>query len=133
MAVQPADVATDLGRSAPSPGSTDYEQFLMWINEALLLLRVGDGVHAGLGDLALLDQETLDYVVRKAVVAHARRPDDATQVSVSVDDGSTARTYSTGKGLVTIPEWCWGMLSPEQANEGAFSVRPSFQPDRCAW
>lgn len=134
MTVQPADVATDLGRStSPQPGSVEFEQFTMWINEAMLLLRVGDGAHAGLGNLSLLDQETLDYVVRKAVVAHARRPDNATQVSVSVDDASSSRSYSTSKGQVVIDGWMWDMLSPTAAPDGAFSVRPSFQPDRPAW
>ena len=119
------DIATALGRDTPSASSPQAAQWDMWIADALLLIR-----HR-LGDPALLDQEALDYVVREAVVAMVRRPDDATTVDVSVDDGRVLRTYSTSPGKVFIrPEW-WDMLSPLRLATGAYSIRPRFEADSC--
>lgn len=133
MAVTPANVAVDLGRATPATGSADYQQWQQWISDALLLLRVGDRQHAGLGDLSLLDQDTVDYVVRRAVVDHVKRPDNATQVDIQVDDGRVSRRYESGKGRVVILDEWWDMLTPESAPDGAFSVRPSFLSDRVCW
>jgi hypothetical protein len=107
MAVTADDIAVALGRSTLT--TIEVDQWTMWINDALLL------IEARLGDPALLDQAKLDYVVREAVVAHVRHPDDATQVSVSIDDGSTSRSYKSGKGRVTILDEWWSLLAPEDA------------------
>lgn len=109
MAVSTANIATALGRAAHS--ESEMSQWEMWISDARLLIA------ARLGDLAELDQAKLDYVVREAVVAHVRHPDDATQVSVSVDDATASRTYRSSKGRVTILEEWWALLSP--ADDGA--------------
>lgn len=106
MAVTSADIGVALGR-AFTPAQDD--QWSMWIADALML------IEARLGDPAELDQAKLDYVVREAVVAHIRHPDDATQVSVSIDDGSSSRTYRSGKGRVTILDEWWDLLSPGDA------------------
>ena len=114
MAVTPETIATALGRATFT--SDEDAQWSMWIDDALLL------IEARLGDPAELDQARLDYVVREAVVAHIRHPDDATQVSVSVDDASTSRTYRSGKGRVTILDEWWDLLSPDTGKSGAFVV-----------
>ena len=117
MAVTPATIAVALGVAAPTSGSTTEAQWQMWIDDALML------IEARLGDTTLLDQAKLDYVVREAVAAMARRPDDATQVSVSVDDGSVARTYRSGTGRVTILDEWWLLLAPTTSTAGrAFEV-----------
>jgi hypothetical protein len=54
------------------------------------------------------------------VVAHVRHPDDATQVSVSIDDAQSSRTYKSGRGRVTILDEWWDLLSPE--SPVAFSI-----------
>jgi hypothetical protein len=72
--------------------------------------------------LAALDQRKLDYVVREAVVAQVRKPEDYTNVTVSVDDGSTSKTYRTGSGRVTILDEWWDLLAPSSGGSGAFSV-----------
>ncbi len=108
--VTPESIATEMGR--PSPTGNTYEQWSAWINNARLLLRVGDGNHSGLGDLSLLDQEVLSYVVTQAVIAQVRRPDDATQVDVAVDDGRVSKTYASSTGRVGIRDEWWEMLSP---------------------
>lgn len=113
MTVTVNDIALALGRTAPEDTPT-ASQWEMWIDDARML------IEARLGDLDLLNQDRLDYVVREAVKDHILRPDDATSVSVSADDGSSSRTYKSGRGRVTIrPEW-WELLSPTKAK--AFSV-----------
>lgn len=119
MAVTPEDIAVELGRTAPDSTSPEFSQWELWIADARML------ISARLGDLAALDQPRLDYVVRQAVSMHVRRPDDATQVAVSIDDGSTSRTYRSGKGRVTILDEWWTLLAPATTSTRAFSVRPS--------
>lgn len=111
MAVSPDDIQVALGRTSYT--ALEDEQWSMWIADALLL------IEARLGDPDLLDQAKLDYVVREAVIAHIRHPDDATQVSIQVDDAQSSRTYRSGKGRVTILEDWWALLSPDE-DGGAF-------------
>lgn len=119
MAVTPSNIAVELGRTAPEPTSTEYTQWEMWIADARML------ISARLGDLTALDQGRLDYVVRQAVAAHVRRPDDATQVAVSVDDGSVSRTYRSSRGRVEIIDDWWALLAPTDRTGKAFSIRPA--------
>lgn len=124
MTVLPYDVAVELGRPTSPLEASDAERWQRWIDQARLLIQWR------LGDLALLDQEALDYVTLQAVVAHARKPDDATQVTVSVDDASTSRTYSSGHGRVTIEDQWWALLDPDFGTGGdAFTVKPYSTPD----
>lgn len=116
MAVTSATIAVALGRTAPEVDSPTDLQWEMWIEDARML------IEARLGDLTELDQAVLDYVVREAVVMQVRRPDDATQVTVSVDDGSTSRTYRSSSGRVTILDAWWELLSPTEARGKAFEV-----------
>jgi hypothetical protein len=117
MSVTPENIAVALGRTAPDPAAAEYAQWEMFISDALLLIehRLGD-------QFAGLDEAKLDYVVREAVVAHIRHPDDATQVAVSVDDGSVSRTYKSGRGRVTISDDLWVLLIPDEDGSGAFTV-----------
>lgn len=116
MAVTPDMIAVALGRTAPESDSVEYAQWSMWIEDALML------IEARLGDPADLDQAKLDYVVREAVAAHVRHPDDATQVAVSVDDGSVSKTYRSTSGRVRILDEWWNLLSPAQRSGRAFEV-----------
>lgn len=121
MAVTPDTIAVALGRTAPAVDSIEYAQWDLWITDALLL------IGARLGDPMLLDQDLLDYVVREAVVDHVRHPDDATQVAVSVDDGSVSRSYRSGRGRVTIRDEWWALLSQATGPGRAFEV--DLMPD----
>lgn len=127
MAVTPDTIAVALGRTAPTAGSSEYLQWDMWISDALMLIEarlVGDASDQ-VASLAELDQTKLDYVVREAVTAQVRRPDDATQVDVRVDDGAVGKTYRTGSGRVTIRDEWWALLAPDSDySAGAFSIRP---------
>lgn len=116
MSVTPEDIAVALGRT--TPGDTEYIQWQMWISDALML------IGARLGDVGELDQDKLDYVVREAVVAHIRHPEDVTRVEVSVDDARSAKEYRTGRGRVSILDEWWDLLSPTDSGAGAFSIRP---------
>lgn len=119
MAVTPDDIAVELGRTTPDPSDVEYAQWQGWIADALFLIR------KRLGPIEDLDAETVDYVVRQAVSRHVRRPDDATQVAVSIDDGSTSRTYRSSRGMVDILDEWWALLSPTRTTTRAFSIRPS--------
>lgn len=120
MPVTPANIATALGR-ADSPTATETAQWQMWIDDAEMLLEVRAD-YLNITFPGTIDQARIDYVVREAVVAHVRRPDDATQVTVNVTDASTSRTYRSGRGRITIIDEWWSMLGLELANGGAFSV-----------
>jgi hypothetical protein len=118
MSVTPDMLAVALGQAAPEPGSITDLQWEMWIDDAGMLIETR---RAQLGVTEALDQAKVDYVVREAVVAHIKKPDDATQVVISIDDGSSSRTYQSGKGRVSIlPEW-WTLLGLTESNGGAYS------------
>lgn len=117
MSVTPAMLAVALGQAAPGAGSVTEQQWDMWIDDAEMLIEARR-VLLGLDEP---DEAKLDYVVREAVVAHIKRPDDATQVTVAVDDASSSRSYQTGKGRVTILDEWWALLGLVEAS-GAFSI-----------
>src|SRR5689334_9063398 len=104
MAVTPYEIAVELGRTAPDSTSVEYAQWELWIADALFQIAKRPGLV-----FADLDPEIVDYVVRKAVVRHARRPDDATQVTVGVDDGNVSKTYRSSAGEVVISDKEWAM------------------------
>lgn len=116
MSVTPENIAVALGRTAPDNATVEWQQWQMWIDDALMLI----GARL---DLPTLDIVKLDYVVREAVIAQVKRPDDATQVAVSVDDSSVSKTYRTSAGRVTIRDEWWDLLSPKKTS-GAFSISP---------
>jgi len=116
-AVTPAMLAVALGQAAPEPASVTEQQWEMWIDDASMLIesrRLKLGVES-------VDQAKVDYVIREAVVAHIKRPDDATQVTIAIDDGSSSRSYQSGKGRVTILDEWWTLLGLVETS-GAFSV-----------
>lgn len=118
MAVTPETIAVALGVTAPDPGSPEYDQWAMWISDAQMLI---DARKTALGITDPIDPAKLDYVVREAVVAQVKRPDDATQVTVSIDDGSTSRTYRSSKGRVEILDEWWVLLGLAPTG-GAFAI-----------
>lgn len=119
MAVTVEMIAVALGQAAPEPGSVTALQWQMWIGDAEMLI---ESRQLELGVTEPIGEAKLDYVVREAVTAHVRKPDDATQVTISVDDASSSRTYQSGKGRVTIlPEW-WALLGLVESGGGAFAV-----------
>ena len=119
MPVTPGDIAVELGRTAPATESVEHAQWEQWIADALFLIA------KRLGPVADLDEPTVDYVVRQAVSAHVKRPDDATQVEIAVDDARSSKTYRSSKGRVEIIDDWWALLSPTDTTGKAFSIRPS--------
>jgi len=117
MSVTPAMLAVALGRTAPESGSVTEQQWELWIGDAEMLIET-QRVKLG---AEVPDEAKLDYVVREAVAAHIKRPDDATQVTVAVDDASSSRSYQTGKGRVTILDEWWALLGLVEPS-GAFSL-----------
>lgn len=121
MTVTPAVIAVKLGRAAPESGSITEQQWQMDIDDAVMLIE--NRAEELDIDMDTISEMKLDYVVREAVVAYIKRPDDATQISVTVDDGTTARTYQSGKGRIEILDEWWrmlGLVDPEES--GAFGI-----------
>ena len=119
MAVTPATIATALGVAAPDSGSAKEAQWDLWISDALMLIETRRIELAVAGPL---DEAKVDYVVRQAVVAQVQRPDDATQVTQSVDDASVSRTYRSSNGRVSILDEWWTLLGLTAPSGGAFSI-----------
>lgn len=120
MAVTPATIAVALGVAAPQPGSIQEQQWNLWIDDATMLIdNRATQMNVSIDDI---DEAKLDYVIRQSVVAHVKKPDDATQVTVSVDDGSTSRSYQSGQGRVVIADEWWALLGLQKPDEGAFAI-----------
>ena len=119
MAVTPADIAVALGRTAPRPGSPTESQWAMWITDAEMLIETR---RAEVDPDRSLDEVKVDYVVREAVVAQVRRPDDATQVTKNVDDGGVTKMYRSGGGRVAILDEWWTLLGLVPQGGSAYAV-----------
>jgi hypothetical protein len=117
--VTPAMVAVALGVAAPDSGSTREAQWGMWIADALMLIQTRVD---SIDPVPTVDQAKLDYVIREAVAAQVRRPDDATQVTVSVDDGSTSKTFRSSSGRVAILDEWWTLMGLAPSGGGAYSI-----------
>lgn len=120
MAVTPEKIAVALGVAAPETNSIQWQQWSLWIDDATMLIE--NRAERLDVDPATIGEAKLDYVVREAVVAQVKKPDDATQVTISVDDASSSRTYQSGKGRVSILDEWWAMLGLVEADEGAFAI-----------
>jgi hypothetical protein len=121
MAVTPANIATELGMAVPSADSITFAQWDMWIADAVMLIE-DRRIEVGVADA--LPQAKIDYVVRQAVSSHVRKPDDATTITIAVDDASSTRRYESGKGRVDVSGW-WGYLGLDEGTDGAFSIHPA--------
>lgn len=117
MSVTPSMIAVALGQAAPELDSITYKQWEMWVEDAEMLIET----QRQKLDVAEIDEAKLDYVIREAVVAHIKKPDDATQVTIAVDDGSSSRTYRSGKGRVAILDEWWVLLGLTDLS-GAFAI-----------
>lgn len=119
MAVTPENIAVAMGVAAPEPDSIQWQQWSLWIDDAAMLIETrAEQLDI---DAAGIDEAKFDYVIREAVVAHIKKPDDATQVSVQVDDGMTSKSYRSGKGRVTILDEWWVLLGLTDPS-GAFAI-----------
>lgn len=117
MTVTPDSIALALGQ--PEPDATTAEQWQMWINDAILLIEArAELLHRPIHQIS---EAPFDYAVREAVTAHIKHPDDSTQVTVSVDDATTSRSYSTSQGRVTIAPEHWALLGLQDTT-GAFTI-----------
>ena len=119
MAVTPENIAVAMGVAAPESDSIQWQQWSLWIDDAVMLIE--NRAEQLDIDPATIGELKLDYVVRESVVAHIKKPDDATQVSVQVDDGMTSKSYRSGKGRVTILDEWWVLLGLTDPS-GAFSI-----------
>lgn len=107
MSVTPEMLAVALGRTAPEYGSITEQQWNLWVSDAEMLI---EARRDRLGFVGPIDEAKIDYVVREAVVQHIKKPDDATRVTIAVDDGSSSREYQSGRGRVVISDEWWNLL-----------------------
>ncbi|MCW2758064.1 MAG: Phage protein Gp19/Gp15/Gp42 [Nocardioidaceae bacterium] len=114
--VTPGDIEISLGRPLTP---REIAQVGQMSTDAQVILR------SRFPDLSKLDQDALKYVVREAIVFKLKRPDPASQTTVTIDDGTVAKRYERDTGAITIlPEW-WILLTPRAAaDHGAFTIRP---------
>lgn len=119
MSVTPATIAVALGVAAPESDSIQEKQWFLWIDDATMLIEMRAEQVGVL--FSSIDQMKVDYVVREAVVSQVKKPDDATQVSITVDDGTSSRSYRSGKGRVNILDEWWTLLGLTDPS-GAFSL-----------
>ena len=119
MAVTPGTIAVAMGVAAPEPNSIQWQQWQLWIDDAGMLIETR-AEKLGV-DPTTIDELKRDYVTREAVVAQVKKPDDATQVTISVDDATSSRTYQSGKGRVTILDEWWSLLGLVEQS-GAFAI-----------
>lgn len=119
MSVTPEKIAVAMGVAAPDPGSIQWQQWSLWIDDAGMLIETRAEQVAVPFDS--IDEAKLDYVIREAVVAHVKKPDDATQVTVQVDDAMTSKSYRSGKGRVSILDEWWQLLGLTDSS-GAFAI-----------
>jgi len=130
MPVTPSMLAVALGQAAPEIGSITEQQWDMWIEDASMLI---EARRVAVAPTLVIDEARLDYVVREAVVSHIKKPDDATQVTISVDDASTSKSYKSGKGRVTVLDEWWLFLGLTETS-GAFALdMVGFSSAHLAW
>lgn len=117
------DVSVALGR--PITSTAEIGQVNWWLDGLELI------VGTRLGDISLLNQGVLRFVLTEAAVAKIRRGDSrVTSETVSSDDTSYTRRYESVSAEDITDQW-WNLLDPN-VGTGAYSVRPSFEPDD-AW
>lgn len=118
MYAQPDDVAVHLGRPL---SSSETSQFALWISwlEGDILRRIPD---------VAIDPAIANRAIVQSIAAYLDNPTSATQIQVSVDDGSITRTYSSASGRVEILPALWADLGYLEGG-GAFSVTPYGAPD----
>ena len=111
------DVQTTLGLTLTA---TQKSQATAWIRQAEIIIRArAISRHT---TLEQLDPETLDYVVTEAVADRLRNPDDATQVTIQIDDGQVTKRRETATGQITIRDEWWALLFPDRNPGGAFTI-----------
>jgi flagellar hook assembly protein FlgD len=117
------DVQKTLGRTL---NAAQQQQATTWISQALTII----GARAKLERTTIdnLDDGILDMVVTEAVANRLKRPDDATQVSVQVDDAQVNRTYKSSSGQIEIRDEWWKLLFPD-SGAGSFTVKLAYTPD----
>lgn len=115
--VQPSDIATEMGDDPAELSSVEMAQILRWITDAAFL------VERGLGDVTP-DTETLDYVIRQAVLGVADGPrSGVASESVQIDDAQTMTRYERAgrRRIEILPEW-WEMLGVATARGQAMTI-----------
>lgn len=128
MSITTVDDVTDhLGR--PPADTAESALWQVWIDGAEMM------IEGRLGPLVNIDQMKLVWVVAEAVASKARatNPEALRRKTVTVDDGTVTKEYfDAGSAVFVTDEW-WAWLRPSERRRGAFSISPSYMPDRRVW
>jgi len=110
------DVQATLGRTLTN---AQQQQAVAWIAQARTIISARAVREAT--TLDGLDQDILAMVVTEAVATRMKRPDDATEVQVQVDDAQTTKRYESSTGQIEILDIWWNLLFPGEI-QAAFSI-----------
>lgn len=113
------DVATHLGRSL---STTEESQINLWIS--WLEADIG----RNMPDPTTVDGTTAQRVIVQSIAAYLDNPTAASEVQVSVDDGSVTKRYTRSLGRVQILPELWADLG-WSGDTGAFTVTPYAAAD----
>ena len=127
MAITVEDVAIELGRPTPTPGSGQDRQWQSWIERAERAIRLrADRLGVAFESL---DVDAVNDVILYAVVRRATRPVDGAESvteSVTVDAGTvndTRRYPAGGQGDVFFLDSWWALLGLMPRAGRARSIR----------
>lgn len=123
-----SDVADRLGR--PITDELEVKQINAWIGDVEAIIRtripdLEDRITAGVPSLEVVGMVVTNAVVRKALNPTGKQNE-------RIDDYSYGLTEDAARGDLFLTAAEWELLLPASGT-GAFSVRPSFEPDRRHW
>lgn len=123
MAVTAEQVRIELGLASLTDERT--AQISSWIEQVRTLI----GNRAPLDSL---NPARLDFVVLAIVTAYAQQPSPGVVAKeVGVDDARTVNRYLPGRKTLIelLDEWWAYLLDIPSRPRGAFTIRPTYQPD----
>ncbi|HLR96184.1 MAG TPA: Gp19/Gp15/Gp42 family protein [Jiangellaceae bacterium] len=122
------DVASRLGRPISDPDEVD--QVIAWTGdvEAIIRARIPD-----IDQRIVEGEPSAEVVTMVAANAVVRKVNNPTgKQNERIDDYSYGLTEDAARGELFLTDDEWALLMPD-SGLGAFSVRPSYEPDRHPW
>lgn len=118
------DVAVTLGRAVNKLSSVQKAQIEDWIGKTERIIK------KRLGDLALLDEETLKDVVSEVVARRFKNPDG--KQNERIDDYGYGLDREVAKGRLYLTDEEWDQLTPEMVERDVGQVvlggNPGYGP-----
>lgn len=136
MAVTVENIATEAGRSTPPTTSVDYRQWSTWIGDATRTIEIAAERRGKI--VADLNENDVDYVVRKMVASWVANPDGVESFtrSTQVDDAqvSLTRRFAAQPDAGLSDEWLARLFGVESSNRSHVgALRIGTPPHRVPW